>query len=336
MASLLAPAYVLTLGSQRWTQQLLAIDLRLAAAPGTNQLTARFPAAAPLSAGPGDPVILSLDGGEGAQTVFTGLIDAVRRGLETIEVTAYDALGQLARYRPAATFEKASAGTVIKALAGDAGATAGQIADGVMLAFYAADPSRSAADHASRLAAWSGALLTADGDGNLNAAVLDTSHADLALRYGREILAFDLNQGSAPDTVTVAGESGAGSTDSPDALRLSADPFAGNRPDGPSLGNHWTWEPALRTAQAAAGAGAALQRALKSNRGGGALRVFAQPKLRPGVVIEVADLPPGLAKGPFWLDRVRHTLTPEGAVTTARFKGGGDRAAPSLLAGLGL
>ena len=76
--------------------------------------------------------------------------------------------------------------------------------------------------------------------------------------------------------------------------------------------------------------------ALKSNRGGGALRVFAQPKLRPGVVIEVADLPQGLAKGPFWLDRVRHTLTPEGAVTTARFKGGGDRAAPSLLAGLGL
>jgi prophage tail gpP-like protein len=335
MTSLLAPTYALTIGNQRWTQQVLAIDVRLAAAPGVDQLTARLPAAAPLSADPGDPLTLTLDGGEGGKTVFTGVVQAIHRGLRAIEVTAHDALGRLARYRPATTFAQASAGTIIKALASDAGADLGNITDGVMLAFYAADPSRNAAEHAARLAGWSGALLTVDGDGGLTATVLDTGTADLALRYGREIMAFDIVHGADPDTAVVAGESGAGSADSPDALRLAADPFAGNRPDGPSLGTSWSWEPALRTADATAAAGAARQTMLKAHQQTGTLRAFAQPKLRPGVVIELADLPDDLPKGPFWLDRVRHTLTAQGAFTSAHLLGDGGGGA-SLLSALGL
>jgi hypothetical protein len=333
MVSLLAPAYALTVAEQQWTQQLVSLDLRLEAAPGVGRLTVRLPAAAPLSASPGDPASLTLDGGEGSETVFTGVVASIRRALDGIWVTAIDGLGQLARYRPATTFAQASAGTVIRGLAGDAGAPTGDIAEGVMLAFYAADPSRTAAEHAGRVATWSGALLSVGGDGGLTATVLDATQADLALCYGREVTAFAADELADPDTITVAGESGAGSSDSPDALRFSADPFAGNRPDGPSLGNAWTWEPALRTADAAATAGAARLRILRAVQKGGSLCAFLQPKLRPGVVIEVADLPNDLPKGPYWLDRVRHTIGPTGALTAARLRMGGDSFDPSALLG---
>src|SRR5262249_1310105 len=255
---------------------------------------------------------------------FTGVVASIRRALDGIWVTAIDGLGQLARYRPATTFAQASAGTVIRGLAGDAGAPTGDIADGVMLAFYAADPSRPPAEPAGRAARWSGAVLSVGGDGGLTATVLDATQADLALRYGREVTAFAADELADPDTITVAGESGAGSSDSPDALRFSADPFAGNRPDGPSLGNVWSFEPALRTASDAATAGAARQRILRAAQKGGSLRAFLQPKLRPGIVIEIADLPNDLPKGPYWLSRVRHTIGRRGALTAARLLQGGD------------
>jgi hypothetical protein len=333
MASLLAPAYSLTIGEQQWTQQLVALELQLESAPGVGRLMARLPAAAPLSAAPSDPVTLTLDGGEGSETVFTGIVASVRRALDGVWVAAIDGLGQLARYRPATTFSQASAGTVIRSLADDVGAPTGDIADGVMLAFYAADPSRNAAEHAGRVAGWSGALLTVGADGGLTATVVDATQAELALRYGREVTAFAADTLSDPDTITVAGESGAGSSDSPDALRLSADPFAGNRPDGPSLGNAWSWEPALRTASDAATAGAARQRILRAAQKGGSLRAFLQPKLRPGIVIEIADLPNDLPKGPYWLSRVRHTIGQRGALTAARLLQGGDSFDPSSLLG---
>ena len=333
MGSLLAPAYELTIAEQRWTQQALAIELLLAAGPRLDRLTVRFPAAAPLAAAPDDPVSLSLDGGEGSEPVFTGVVASLRRSLDDILVTAVDALGQLARYRPATTFQETTAASVIRSLAGDIGVPVGELADGVMLPFYAADPSTTAADHATRLAAWSGALLSVAGDGGLTAAVIGTTEASLALRYGRELTAFAVEDHPDPDAITVVGESGAGSSDAPQALRLTADFFAGNRPDGPSAGNLWRFEPALRTAAAAGTAGAAAKRALRAAQKGGRLAAFLQPKLRPGTVFEVADLPDGLDPGPCWIERLRHTIGQDGASTTARFMKGGDSFDPLALLG---
>ena len=333
MVSLLHPAYEITIGGQRWTRQAIAIELRLAAGPWLNRLTVRLPAAVPISARPDDPVAVSLDGGEGKESVFTGVVASLRRGLNEIEVTAIDALGQLARCRPATTFKQASAGTIIRGLAGDAGVKTGDLADGVILAFYVADPSRTAAEHATRVAAWSGAMLAVAADGGLTATIIDATQADIALRYGRELTGFTLDDLAKPDTITVAGESGAGSSDAPEALRLTADFYAGNRPDGPSFGHRWLWEPALRTTSAAATAGAATQRLLGAAQQKGRLDAFLQPKLRPGTVIQIADLPTGLAGGPFWLDRVDHIIGPRGARTSARVMRGGDSFNPSSLLG---
>lgn len=333
MTSLLLPSYALTIARQLWTQQAIAIDLRLAPAPQCDRLSVSFPAEVPIEAEPDDPVSLALDGGEGEETVFTGTVASIRRGLDVILVIASGALGQLARYRPAETFENVRAGTVIRNLADGAGVATGDIADGVMLRFYAADPSRNAAEHAWRVAAWSGAMLATNAEGELAATIVDATSAEVALRYGRELTGFRIQESAKPPAVTIAGESGASDGGSPDALRPTQDFFAGSRPDGPGFETEWGWEPALRTAADAAMAGAARQRRLSAAQSSGRLDAFLVPKLRPGVVIEVQDLPNGLGSGPYWLETVRHRIGPDGATTSARVMRGGDSFDPLALLG---
>jgi hypothetical protein len=333
MASLLHPSYALTIGSRKWTQQAERIDVMLGAGPELDRLVALFPAAAPIETGPDDPVVLALDGGDGEETVFTGTVSSLRRGLDRTVLTAASALGRLARFRPAASFENATAGTVIRNLADEAGIETGAIAEGVTLRFYVADPSRNAAEHALRLAGWSGAMLMATAEGKLTAAVVDASSADIALRYGREIVAFEIEESAKPPAVTVAGESGAGDCASPDAIRLTNDFFGGSRPEGPGLGHLWDWEPALRTPKDAASAGAARRRSLFAAQRNGTLEAWLQPKLRPGVIVEIQDLPAGHSRGPYRIEAVRHRIGPDGASTTARLMQGGDSFDP--LAALG-
>lgn len=344
MTSPLLPRCTVTLRSQRWDSQVLGLEVLLAAAPLLGTATVRLPAESPVDAAPDDPAVIELDSGESSATVFTGTVASVRRELGGTVVTATDAAGALARFRPATTYERVSAGTVIRSLASDSGVDIGDLDDGVDLAFYVADPTRTALDHVARLAGWSGALARVDAGGALVATAVGATQADRALKYGREVLAVQQTSRSGPiNAFTVAGEAAAGSTSAPEALRPTSDFFAGNRPAGPDGTHRWRFEPALRTTGAAGTAGAATQWFYRASRRLGTLTAFLQPSLRPGSVIEIAELPDPLGTGPFWLDRVRHRLSPAGAYTTARLCAGGPAfdpaaaltgAAAGLLSGL--
>lgn len=323
--SLFAPTYGLTLGSQRWTEQLLGLTLRLDPAPLLDVLEARLPAEAPLDATVGDPVELALDGGEGESAVFAGVVDSIRRSVGEIVVRALDAGGTLAAYRPAATYEQVTVGTLISELCADVGVATGDLEDGPTLAYYAADPSRTALDHVARLAAWAGALARVTADNELDASIVLAGEPELALLFGRELIAVDGLEASAPiATFVVAGEG--------EALPTT-DFFAGNRPDGPSAEAVWQFEPALRTAAAAQTAAAARTRNYASARTRGTIEAFLLPALRPGTVVEIQELPVGLGASPFWLDRVTHELSPSGARTTARLRQGGETFDPLALLG---
>ncbi|MBC6459912.1 hypothetical protein [Actinomadura sp. HBU206391] len=319
------PVCEVTLGAQRWTGQLLTVEIALASAPLVGVATVRLPPAAAVSAVPSDSATVTIDGAD----VMRGTVTAVRRGLHAITVTVLDAAGALARSRPATTYEKTDAGTVIRALAGDAGVPTGDVADGVGLAWYAADPSRTALEHVARLAAWSGATAYADAGGSLVATVIGATEPQTALRYGREVLSHtQVARSSEVEAFTVAGEAGAGDGGVPEALRPTSDFFAGNRPAGPDGVHRWGFAPALRTTTAAATAGAAARRRYVAGRDTARLTAWLQPSLRPGSVIQIADLPdPPLPDppggGPYWLDRVTHRISARGAVTTARLVRGG-------------
>jgi len=334
MTSLLQPNYTLNLGSQKWTQQVLRMELQLATAPLIDTLTIRLPVAAPLSAGIGDTVELRLNSGEKEAKVFTGVVDSIRRGFEDIRVSALNAGAKLARFRPGVSYEQITAGNVVRNLCSDAGVDTGSIEDGVSLAFYVADPSRTALEHVARVCDWSGAIARVSENNEVESVVVNATQPDVAVKYGREVLsAWQWKLTSQTKSFVVAGESGAGDTSSNDALRPTTDFFGGNRPDGPSPIARWSSEPALRTTDAAGTAGSALQRAYDSSRETGRMDAFLQPDLRPGTILQIQDLPEDLPSGPLWLYRVEHCVGPQGARTRAFFHKGGDAFNPQSLLG---
>ena len=115
----------------------------------------------------------------------------------------------------------------------------------------------------------------------------------------------------------------------PDAARPTSDFFAGDRPDGPGVGTRWSFEPALRTPDAAAVAGAARGRTAGSLRHRTTLDAWLVPALRPGTVVRLDELPDGLAAGPHWVERVVHRVGPGGATTSARLAEAGRRLRPA-------
>lgn len=334
MTSIIVPSYSLTLGDQRFTEQAIEVRVALELAPVPGSVTVTFPAHVKLSAAAGDAARLTLGNGENEEPVFTGTIAAIERGFDLVRVRALDAGGTLAAFRPASTYEQTTAGEVVQSLCGDAGIDTGDVDDGVDLAFYAADPSRHAYQHIARVAEWSGAIARVSAGGAVDMTVLNATTADLALRYGRELLG--IAQESRPaviETFVVAGESGAGSTSVPEALRPTTDFFGGNRPDAPTRTARLASAPALRTAAAAASAGAARQRAYTASRFRGTFDAFLLPRLRPGTIVEIQDLPGGLSSDLIWLRRVTHIIRRDGGVTRAGFARGGDAFDPMALLG---
>jgi hypothetical protein len=95
----------------------------------------------------------------------------------------------------------------------------------------------------------------------------------------------------------------------------------------------WTWLPALRVTSAAATVSAAFKRNYTSRADRGVFTSFLQPKLRPGVVVEMQGLPSGLGEGLVWINSIRHVISPRSALTRAEYFNGGDSFDPVALLG---
>lgn len=334
MTSLLTPAYSLQMGTQLWKEQALQIELALNPAPLVDTMTVRLPAAAPLKADLDDDVQLTLNSGETEEKVFTGIIQGIKRDFSSIEVKAINAAGLLSRYFPAVTYENVTTATVTRNLCSDAGVSAGSLETGSELTFYVADPTRTAWEHIHRVCSWSGMLVSVSAENEVESKVVNATQADVALRFGREILDLGRRRSATPiETFVVAGESGVGVASSSDAHRPVTDFFAGNRPDPPSPTVTWTWLPALRTSSSAATAGAARKRTYTCGADRGVFTAFLQPGLRPGIVLEIQDTPSELTDGPVWIHSVRHVLSPSGARSRVEYFKGGDSFDPLALLG---
>lgn len=317
-------------GNKRYESHVSALSVDLGLLPGVNSLTTRLPRAVPVDAAPGDPADLTLDNGEEKALVLTGLTRSIRRGLAETQVTAVDAGAALAATRPANSFSAQTAGDMIQSLAGDAGLGVGRSTLGSeRFESYVTSQGQTGAEHVARLALYGGGIAMVDADGSLAAIAYPVPPASRALRYGREILAYEAAD-TAPGASTVPIGSGAGPAGSPSALLPSAEAISGGAPD-PSATIRWRPEAALRSQ----GAQRAAAEATDSAHGASGQRLTATcwllPALRPGELVEVQDLPDGISGGPWLVTHVQHRVGPMGATT--RFdavsgEGGG------LLAGL--
>jgi hypothetical protein len=306
----LKPAGILILGNLKYDTHLVDVTVQLALLPGVNTVRATLPAGVRLDAKPDDEASLQLDGGEGSEKVLTGKLRSLRRGFQQVEAVLSDGGADLSELRPRNTYRQKNGKDVIRALASDAGAGTGPLDIDLPLPVYAASQSRTAAEHIAYLAELGGAIAFMDADGALNVPLRPGSQADAALKYGREFIAYESFESSPPKAKRVAIGSGpAGSPDAPNAMGNSSDKLPGDAPDaGPQA--FWRAEPLLRTPAAAKTATDAANVSAVAAATTLRAQCFLLPKLRPGMVIEVQDLPDGPNAGPWLLTRVTHRMQP--------------------------
>jgi hypothetical protein len=316
----LIPALSVTLGNYRYDTHAAAVTVRLGLLPQANCFQMTLPDRVDVPAVPGDPASLDLDGGEGAETVLTGTLRSITHSLGQQIATVADSGADLAAFRPAATYEKQEARDIVRALAVGIGAEINTIDLDWPVPVYVAHQRRTAAEHIGELARLAGGLAYTEADGRLTVVPVPDGQPDLALRHGREVVTYEVRAFPGPSVRRLAiGHGPAGSAGAPEALRPTVGALPGDAPrPGPQA--VWTPMPLARTPKAANTASQALERLA----GATGLRVYARcfllPGLRPGQVIEVQDLPPGLSGGPWLLTRVCHQLQP-GRPGTTRLEG---------------
>jgi len=327
----LAPALSLTLGSLRYDTHASCASICLALLPRGSSAEVALPSNVRFEASTGDKAVVSLDGGEGTQTVLTGKVHSVRREFEFIRVTVTDA-GDLAGYRPSATLEGQDAQAVVSKLAQDVSMKTGDVDIDLDLALYVAHPGRTAAEHIAKLAELAGGIAYSDGDGSLNAKQKPSGPADSALKYGREVMSYQTRSADALSPRRFAmGFGPAGSGGASDALRPSVDAIPGSAADG-GAGVWRVPTPLLRVPSAATTASGALQGMATAQSERVTAHCFLLPALRPGNVIEVQELPQGLSTSSWLVTRVQHSF--ERGFGTTRFWGETAAAGSSLLGGL--
>lgn len=313
---MLALAATVQLGSAGYGSHLAEVDCTLGTLPAAGSARVRLPQGVSVDAAPGDPAKLELDGGDGPATVLTGAVATIAPDLHGTTVTVADAGAALGALRPSSTYRDKDAGGVIRALASDAAVDIGTLDLELDLAAYAAHQGRTAAEHAAELALLAGAVLVVGATGELNSVSLAADRADMALLHGRELVRCAVTRAAPPGAARVAAGNGpAGATGAPDALRLTAAALPHGAPAAGGTAR-WRAAPMLRTPAAASGA----SQALATVDAGRATRMRAEcillPALRPGVLIEVQDLPEALGEKVWRITRVRHRVTGRSAVTT--------------------
>ncbi|EIV92704.1 hypothetical protein [Frankia sp. QA3] len=319
---MLTLGHTLVLGGREFTSHAVHVRCERAVAPGVGRLRVRLPYVGGLPAAVGDDVRLDLDSGDvaaGSATVFTGTITALRHGPAGVDVHAGDASWALAHYRPAITYEGQTAGGVVGALAGEAGASTATLDDGPTLPAYVADGATTGWEHIARLAAWSGAdaYVTADGDVTLRAR--DASSVDAALRWGREVLAAGSTDAPLPASgVADAGEGPGPADDRPGAFRFTA---TGAPPAAPVAVRY---RPGLRATDVTRVATTSWMTREATRRRPIELLTFLLPALGPGDLVEVRDAPVPLSL--LQVRRVEHRVDAAGARTriVARAGAGSD------------
>jgi hypothetical protein len=314
--TVLVPSATARFGNLRYDRHITALSADLGLLPATNAVTAILPRDVEIDAVPGDPAEVTIDGGDGGANVLTGSVRAVRRTAATTVVTATDAGADLAHLRPAATYEGQSVAEIAGALVREAGASAGTMLAPVRLAAYVAHQQRTAAEHVARLAELGGAIACVEADGSVTLKPRPLGLPDAALRYGRELIAYRVEDQPAPPAAVVVGNGPAGIVPFPNAFQHTTDPLTAG---GGQPGADAVWDPAHALRMPLAVEAAAKE--ANARRAADAQRVMADcwllPSVRPGQLVEVQDLPDRLSGGPWLVTSVVHVLDGRGGGTTS-------------------
>ncbi len=288
---------------------------------------------------PGDPVEISLDNGDGRQTVFTGQVAEARATATGQQILAYTSLTPLGSLELESVYEGVAADFVLKDLIEQGGATAGTIAPGPDLNAYVIHRGPTVLGHLRQLALLCGADLVADGSDTLHCLAPDPGATEHAFKFGASLLRLDLRQRPpAFDSIEVWGEGAASAKGADKAHWLSTDLSgvsgkasvnAQGQVQSGTLGRRplRLIEGALRSGEAAEAVAKAWATRIASLWVRGSVDVYCSPAVQPGEHVKITDLPAShpastlLAQGrTLRVRQVCHRLDRQrGAITTLGF-----------------
>ncbi|HET9933944.1 MAG TPA: contractile injection system protein, VgrG/Pvc8 family [Polyangiaceae bacterium] len=259
-------------------------------------------------------IALGEDGAE--EGVFSGTATRVTAGADGIEIDGLSLSAKLSKFRRSQTYVEQTVADIVRDLAGSV--SVDSVAGDLKLASYSVDQRRSAWDHIVELATLTGADVASTASGALRFVRPRTGTPDVTLRYGADVLAWEIGPVVEPGVPKVAAH-GAGSEAGSEQWHwvLASPPAQGNG-DGPVdvVPAFTTRDAAEQLARARAEAG---KRAAVSAR----LTTLGRHDLRPGSLVRVSDLPTGDA-GVLRVLGVEHCLDSRtGFVTNVTAEGAG-------------
>ncbi|WP_163867041.1 hypothetical protein [Myxococcus eversor] len=283
---------------------------------------------------PGDKTTIEMDGGNGAVTVFTGLVLEARGSTDTSLVIGGDALAKLARLDVSGAYEQMSAGSIVRELVNKAGGTPGTIDDGPSFPSYVLHRGPRALRHILRLAEQSGFDVFTDGQGKVHFTAPKQGGADHTFVYDSQVLRTQVAKPlAAIDGFEVWGEGAASSQGEKKAHWLVDDlaSIHGKAALGTTgkvqAGSTGKSSREVKDGSVRAGADASAQAkarvgALAARPLHGFIEVLGAPAVKPGDLVKVDDIPEGhpveaLLSGKVLRVRsVRHTLNALTGFTT--------------------
>ena len=286
------PEISVILGNLKYDSHVAALKVSRTLLPAANQARILFPAQVPIEAAPDDNAEVSLNAGDGAVAVLTGIVQSVERGVHQTVVSLTDGGHELGRYRPAATFEKQNAANIARTLASDLNIEVDDAGIDLSIPMFAAHQKRTAAEHIANLARLSDGFALINGDGALQVKNWSDGPADVAIKYGRDLIDFSFIKSRSLPSVAPIGNGPSGSVDAPEALK----PESTTLPESiPEPGQSVVWQPQLmlRTPSAVQTAQSGVSRELNQRAGEARLVTLLRPDFDPGITLEIQDIPAG-------------------------------------------
>jgi hypothetical protein len=233
---------------------------------------------------------------------------AVASAADRLTITGLAATVALSRSRTSQTYVDQSVADIVQDLASEV--EIDEVQGDLNLPVYAVDDRRPVWAHLRDLARLTDAELGSNPAGALRFVSIRTGSADTTLRAGADIIAWLATAAAAPAAPSV-GAYGAASEAGADQWHwlLSSPSAQGSGP--------WLRIPAaVRTSDAADTVAQGF--AARAARSGmlGRLAVVGRPELRPGDLVDLADLP-GPDPGTLRITAVSHILDPESGFLTA-------------------
>jgi hypothetical protein len=238
--------------------------------------------------------------------VFTGKVKSIEWHIGSVQVAAQSCFRDLAALRTNAFFENASAGDIVKGLAGEAKANIGKCDAGLQFPFYAVGNHRSAWQSIHDLAMQCGFDFYANSNDKLVFSKF-AAGTPISLEFGKQILKYQMDIAKSPITgVEVFGESpasfGQGTDGSTWFTKAAVKGLAGG---GSNVIRQYI--PAARTQELAKQMATALWENLKLEKKG-VVTLLGKANIAIGTTIEIAEMPVSSQNGSFKVIGCCHTI----------------------------